>query len=200
MGFDLSDFKEIVISLAAAVTAYSAYRGVATWKHELHGKAHFETARNLIRSTYKLRDEILICRSPLISANEFPENYSPLSNDNTCNSKGDAYLFVYKNRWEPVSVAVQQFQTNSLEAEVLLNKSIKGQTDKLLEAVKKLNLAIDAIIRNEYSSNRDFADLGFAQKTRATAYATSIDDDELTKDINNAINSIETSVKNYLPQ
>ncbi len=72
-----SIIKDIVISIAAATTAIVAYKGLEKWHKELKGKANFDVALSLIKSTYKLRDKIESCRSPFIPANEFPKDYDP---------------------------------------------------------------------------------------------------------------------------
>lgn len=57
--------KNVLLGNAAAATATVAVIGIKNWSREIKGKAEFEIVRNLIRATYKLRDELQICRSPL---------------------------------------------------------------------------------------------------------------------------------------
>ena len=98
--------KDLFLSGAAATTAYAAYKGLEKWKSELAGKADFEVARNFIRSVYRLRNEIHSCRSPFVLAGEFPEGYRSGMAGLSYKEKGDAWLYVYKNRWEPVFEAI----------------------------------------------------------------------------------------------
>lgn len=67
--------KDGVLAIAGAVTACVAILGLRSWQRELHGKANFDAARCLARSTYKLRNEIQAARNPLILGGEFPEGY-----------------------------------------------------------------------------------------------------------------------------
>jgi hypothetical protein len=71
----ISGGKDLAIAGAAVTTAIVAYRGLQKWREELRGKADFEVARGLVRATFKLRDEIQSCRSPLIRGAEYPQGY-----------------------------------------------------------------------------------------------------------------------------
>ena len=64
----ITAIKDVLLGLAAATTAVVAVIGLKNWSRELKGKAEFEIARNMIRATYKLRNELQICRSPFYSA------------------------------------------------------------------------------------------------------------------------------------
>ena len=86
--------KEVLVSLAAIATPTIAFLGLQRWKDELQGKAHFETAKALIISTYKLRNGLHRARSPFISAGEFPEGYRGASGKHTTEEHGQAYAKV----------------------------------------------------------------------------------------------------------
>jgi hypothetical protein len=109
--------KDIILIFAAIITAMVAIKGLRSWSRELRGKADFELARNLIRSTYKLRDELSYCRSPLKLINELPEGYDPTKRSPS--GEAEAYAYFYANRFKPVAVAYQEFETQALEAEAL---------------------------------------------------------------------------------
>ena len=112
----LSIIKDFTISCAAIVTAYVAYTGLEKWQKELRGKANFEVARALIKSVYKLRDEIGYCRSPFISAHEFPDGYMGVRGNHSNEEEGEAWAHVYTKRWEPVGKTIQEFDAAVLEA------------------------------------------------------------------------------------
>lgn len=160
-----SIIKDVIISIAAATTAFVAYKGLERWQHELRGKANFDTARKLIRATYKLRDEISYARSPFIPASEFPEDYDP-SNKSSKN-KGDAFAHVYGRRWERIVEAIQDYDAFALEAEALWGANIKEKTDELRDCVIDLRSAIDGYISNEYSGGEDFKDRQYAVSVRS---------------------------------
>lgn len=109
--------KDISYIFAAIATGCVAIKGLQSWSRELKGKADFEVARSLIRSTYKVRDELRYCRSPWFTSSEFPEDYD--RNKMTSKIEADAYSFIYSNRWKPVETALQDFESQALEAEAL---------------------------------------------------------------------------------
>ena len=75
---DWSQVKEAVLAIVAIIAVIIAWRGLNKWQSELRGKAHFETARNLARTVFKVRDAIQSCRAPLILMQEF-EGLDPSS-------------------------------------------------------------------------------------------------------------------------
>ncbi len=192
-----SIIKDIVISVAAATTAFVAYKGLERWQKELKGKANFDTARSLIRATYKLRDEIDYSRSPFIPAREFPEDYDPLAKK-TPQQQGDVQAYIYGKRWEPISEAMQDFDAYVLEAEALWGPHIKDKTDKLRNCVVELRVATEALINNEYSGGEDFEDIDFRKTTRAKVSSTNKDKNPLTLKINSAIKDIEIEIRPHL--
>ena len=191
-----SIIKDIVISIAAATTAFVAYKGLEKWQKELSGKANFDTARSLIRATYKLRDEIEYARSPFIPAGEFPKDYDPLNK--TDKSRGDAFAHVYGKRWEHIAEAIQEYDAFILESEALWGAQIKEKANALRSCVIELRSAIDAYISNEYSGGEDFNDRVFAISVRAKVSNSQKEKNELTIKINTAINEIENEVSPHL--
>ena len=140
--------RDIIVAIAAGVTAFVAYSGLEKWKAELRGKADYEVARSLIKSIYKLRDEIGYCRSPFIPAQEFPDGYQGFAGGGTFDDEGRAYAHVYSNRWTPVGEAAQQFDANLLEAEALWGFEIKEKSADLRQHIQKLSSSINTLIRD----------------------------------------------------
>lgn len=192
--------KDVLLGLAAATTAVVALLGLHKWRQELEGKAQFEVARNLIRATYKLRDEVRNCRSPFYSAYEFPEDYKGgLGAQRSAEEETRAWIYIYKNRWAPVWTALQEFDSHTLEAEALWGSAIRTKTDALRKCVRELNAAIDAVIRDKASGGEDFKDRDFGKEMRSIT-AASADDDKnaLNQKIGTAINGIEDELRPHL--
>ena len=193
-----SIIKDIALAGAAVTTAFVAYSGVEKWQKELKGKANFEVARELIKSIYKLRDELGYCRSPFIAAAEFPEGYrGPLGNC-TPDERGQAWAHVYSKKWVPIGNAMQGFDAAVLEAEALWGNGIKDKANELRQCVRYLQVDIEAIINNEYSDGEDFEDRDFAKKVRSGVSDTKSKDNELTSKINTAIEGLETEIQPHL--
>lgn len=190
--------KDIFLAGAAATTAFVAYRGLEKWKAELSGRTNFEVARQFMKSVYRLRNEIQDCRSPFVSASEFPEGYQGALGNYSSSEKGDAWVHVYKNRWQPVMDAVQEFDSATLEAEALWGAAVKDAAQELRRLAVRLRASIDAFIRNEYSGHQDFGDRDFAVRIRSDLNASEMETDTLSPAIREAIVKIEDLVRPHL--
>ncbi len=122
-GNDIGIIKDIIMSIAASITAWVAYSGLNKWKKELKGKIDFDTAHALIKATYKLRNELKYARAPFILAQEFPNNYNPIEANS--HKKADALAYVYSNRMKRVIEATEELEVRALEAEALWGESNK---------------------------------------------------------------------------
>ncbi|MGR5299298.1 hypothetical protein ACPV5U_28575 [Vibrio mediterranei] len=193
-----SIIKDVFLSGAAGITAYVAYTGLEKWQKELRGKASFEVARELIKSVYKLRDELGYCRSPFVSAVEFPEGYKGSLGKHTAEEEGQAWAHVYSRRWEPVGEAVQNFDAAVLEAEALWGVKIKEKAKELRQCMRILQVDIEAVIADKYSGGEDLKDRDLAKKVRASVSDTKSKENELTNKINTAIGGLESEIRPHL--
>jgi hypothetical protein len=189
-----------ITAISAAVTAFIAFKGLDKWQKELKGKASFDIARSLARSTYKLRDELVFCRSPFISVSEYPDGDNTFD-ENTAEEKGDAYALIYVKRWKPVTEAVQEFDTCALEAEALWGSGIKEKTNNLRKCVVQLKNSTNAVVRDKYTGGRDFqVDKKFGELMRNNVSILDDNDpkDPLSLKINSSIEDIENEIRRYL--
>ncbi|MDB4262786.1 hypothetical protein N9842_01115 [Porticoccaceae bacterium] len=190
----ISVTKDIILIFAAIATAHVAIKGLQSWSRELKGKADFEVARNLIRSVYKLRDELRYCRSPWVTMGEFPEDYD--SNNKTSEIEAKAYAFIYSNRWKPVATALQDFESQALEAEALWGSAFKPKTDELRQCARNLQVALEADISNKFSAGENFrCDPEFGKTIKSEIWATHDEKNALTLKISYAIDEIEKDVR-----
>lgn len=134
----LTIIKDLLVSIAAIVTAVVAIKGLHSWQKEIKGKAEFETARLLLQSTYKTRDNIKACRSPFISGHEYPEWYKGPIGIHSSKEKKDAHIYLYKNRFNPILVSVQELDLAVLESEALWGNTVKLEIDKLKACISEL--------------------------------------------------------------
>lgn len=192
--------KDIVLAIAAAVTASVAVRGLSTWNRELKGKAAFDVARALAKSAYKLRDELQSCRSPLIRSAEFPAEHHASGSKRTPEQEAQAYAHVYSNRWSPVWGALQKFDTHTLEAEALWGAGVREKTDQLRKVVREVNVAIEAVIANASSGGEDFStDREFGKQMRSTVAAVPGDEkNEVNAKLAAAIRGVEDELRPHL--
>jgi hypothetical protein len=125
--------KDVLIGVAAAVTAIVAIIGLTSWKRELTGRAEFKVARKFIRATYQLREALRNCRSPIIWSGEFPAGYNGINSSS--HERAEAYAHAYQNRWSPVSKAMQEFDAQTLEAETFWGGDIPTKANVLRQCV-----------------------------------------------------------------
>ena len=177
---------------AAVATACLAYRGISNWIVELRGRTSFEVARGLMLATYKLRDAIAFCRSPVIQGREFPDNYPGL--DATPEQEHDAFTHVYKNRWVPVFEALQDFDARRLESEALWGSEFRKSTGKLRQPVIKLHLAIESSYESDSRKDPEFS-----KSIQSTMFALSgAAADQVLQEITTAIDEIENKVRPHI--
>jgi hypothetical protein len=196
----IAALKDIVLALAAIVTATVALKGLTTWNRQLRGTAGFEAARALAKSAYKVRDTLHDCRSPLLSSHEFPPEYHEDWPKRSSEQAAKGYAFLYTNRWSPVRQAMQEFDANVLEAEALWGQPVRTATDPLRKVVREVNIAIDAIIANAASGGEDFSsDREFGKKMRSTVSAVRTDfNNEVNIKLAAAVQSIDDQLLPYL--
>lgn len=194
----ITALKDGILAIAGATTAIVAVAGLKTWSRQLRGTANFEVARSLAKATYRLRDEIRGCRTPLISASEFPDGRSP--SGATPNEQDDAYRHVFSARLQPVYAALQEFDVQTLEAEALWGAAIREKTDELRAQVRKLNAAIGAYLSNLASGGEDFgSDRALGVQIRAEVFAPATSQDNaLSMAMDNAIRGIEAELRLHL--
>lgn len=194
----VSAISDIVIAIAALVTAGVAVKGLDTWSEQLKGTAHFEVARSLVKATYKLRNAIADFRSPLIHGVEFPEGFSVTRGSSE--ERAEAYLYVFRERWKPISESIQEFDAQSLEAEALWGEEVSANTETLRRLVWNLWIAVDCYVENERTGGENFkCDPNFGVSTRSKVFASpNATDNILSNEIATAIKAIEASIKPHL--
>ena len=191
--------KDVLLGGAAVTMAIVAVRGLQSWSRELRGKTEFEIAMGLIKATYKLRDELAICRSPFIRAQEFPESYYGSLGGHSPEKDTEAYAYVYKNRWEPVWEAIQNFDTHVLEAEALWGNEIRERADQLRQCTRELNASLQSFLDDKASGGKHFeADKDFGEKIRMQVSAMKEKENELTKQITGSVGNIQDFIRPHL--
>ena len=191
--------RDSLVALAAIATVIVAVRGLNTWSTELRGRSRFEASRGMMLATYRLRDAVRSCRSPLVRGDEFPPGYKGPTKS-TAEEERDAWAHIYQSRWRPVWDAIQEYDSRALETEALWGNSIRQKTDALRECVTEVSVAIDAYLADKYNQGEDFrADRAFGVEIRRVLSATkSATDNELSNRIGAAIAAIENEVRPHI--
>jgi hypothetical protein len=157
--------KDVVLAISAAVTAWVATRGLNRWHREMAGKHQYDTARSLIKATYKLRDDIQACRSPFFRGAEFDGDEG-----------AEGWRKAYAARMGPVLKALEEFETAALEAEALWGAPVRSRAQSMRACVAELYAAIESVLDDKRVNGENFkADREFGKRMRATVAAGSDD-------------------------
>ncbi|MBM3358681.1 MAG: hypothetical protein FJY54_13270 [Betaproteobacteria bacterium] len=193
----ISVAKDIIVSVAAIVTASVAAYGINKWRRELSGKAHYDAAHGLLKATYKLRDAIAGARSPLILAGEFPSGYGGAMAKPSNDEEAQAYAYVYRNRWKPIWDALEIYDSAALEAEAVWGDPVKSSTERFRRCLNTLQTSNDFHVDYVRSGGTNL-DRDFTKKVRADISASRGSDDPLSQEIRDSIAAIEAQVKPVL--
>lgn len=187
----ITTIRDVVVASAAIFTASVAWRGISKWRDELTGKTEFETAFNLAKATYKLRDELRRCRAPIVMSSEFPSETA---------SESDKWAHILQNRAAPVGQAMSDFDAHSLAAEALWGSEFRSKPEAVRKCVGELYSAMHALVDDQAANGEHFKqDPEFAKSIRRKVFCSpGSRDNPLEKQIEAAVKGIEDYVRPHL--
>ena len=159
MGLDT--FKDLATSIAALTAAGVAWAGLNTWRQQLAGKTEYELARRLFRRVLEVRDAMAAARHPFMSAGELSEAIRRAGVE----AQPDDHLanrLAYGERWNRVTGALSDMQSDLLEAEVLWGDEVQSAGLELRSCAGTLFAAISAHLR-ESERDRPYRDAAAEQ-------------------------------------
>ena len=142
-----------------------------------------------------------MCRSPLIRGAEYPPGYQTPDPNHHANARieAEALAHVYQNRWQRVSTALQEFDSQTLEAEALWGADIRGSAHALRGCAHTLFVAIEAIIEDKAAGDHFEHNREFGRRMRANAHApATAPDNALSNEIAAAVSALETKLRDHL--
>ncbi len=191
---NISVIKDIIIAFAAVVTTCLAFYGVTSWKREISGKVKYDSARNLLLATYKLRDAIFDARDPLISASEFTESDA---HSEAPSSRYNAHIDVFHNRWKPIWVSLIEYDAATLEAEAVFGVNVKHISSRFRDCVETLWKSTEFYL-DIMAGNTDPRDEKVVIENRNEVFATRNSEDDISTKIKKAISLMEVYLKPIL--
>lgn len=123
--------------------------GGNVWKRQLSGKTEYDVALRFLRTVYKLRDAILLVRSPFMSAGEVA--HAAKESDPSRASEGSPLDWTkgtaaaYEQRWKSILESVSDIQLVAQEAEVLWGRRAVEILAPLRKSVGELRWALSPI-------------------------------------------------------
>jgi hypothetical protein len=150
-GISIKDLLTLVLGAGGLAVAYE---GLKTWKKSIKGTKEFETAYSLHCSVLKLRDAIMHVRNPGILPSESGEatryaskKYESLSDTELAQG---SHGYVYEMRWEEITKAYTEMESNLLAAETLWGNEILELIKPLRTKISELNIALKQHFQPEH--------------------------------------------------
>lgn len=197
----LSIVQNIVLSLTGIITVVIASKGLNAWRKELKGKYSHDTAKNVLRALYRLRNSFSIVRNAFIFSSEYPAEW--IDSDNRLKSENEieGTTFVYNNRMKFVEDALREFQEQAIDAEVNWGMDFQMATKPLMKCIGKLKWAIFTLLETKRYPNDEFRMKRSAKADEGSVLYYIGENSELdafTGEINLAVSQIENLVKKKL--
>lgn len=204
----MSFIKDLIVAVAAIVTATAACLGISKWRAEESGKADFDLARRLGKAVYQFRDALVLARRPFVASSEFPEGKMPAAGSGR--PEADAYVHVFNQRLEGVKQSGLEVQALRNEAEALWGKRISEKLGELLHQSVTLQVAMRAIVSDKEVFGANFRHneaFGKQMEVRAFDYGNTINDDgtedgpnEFTVRIEAVVDDVASDLRTKLPR
>lgn len=204
----MSFIKDLIVAVAAIVTASAAWLGVSKWRAEESGKADFDLARRLGRAIFRFRDAMASARRPLTGNSEFPDGKQPIAGSGA--NEASAYAHLFSGRFKLVQESALEVLALRNEAEALWDKEIVEKLRKLINQAVRLRVAMNAFVSDKRSFGASFKhneDFGNVIEARVFDHGDSINDDgtdgepnPFTVLIDDAIEEVAAYLRTKLPR
>lgn len=137
VGEVIGAFKDVVLATAAIVGMCVAVFGLNTWNRQLKGGVEYELTRRLLKCTYRLREAIKVVRNPMILPEEqvVPDSKKLLALED---QRHLGLVNAYQARWDKITTARDDMQTELLEAEVVWSSAIYEKFNPLFTLQQEL--------------------------------------------------------------
>ncbi len=190
-----------VSAIATIAIAYTAYRGLNSWKDQHKSKNEYELAKRILMGVFDLRDAVDKMREAFLDIN----NTKAYQDNSLTNEEKDhaTQKEIYNIRWKKVKKSIRSIDSELLEAKVLwggsLEKKIKKMEklimDNLLRAIE-YNLAIQN--PDVDSCDKDFKDeelKKIEKQYRGILVSREIDNDPFKAELEEHIEKIRKFLK-----
>jgi len=198
----ISIIKDIILGLSAIAVAIFAWIGLQTWRRELTGKARFETARNMMRLGFELKDKFGWVRHPLTKYHEHAERTKQTGESERESQVLDEW-YAKTNRINSVVETLNKVVELQWEAEILLDESsvqsIKEVVKSYRESYADLSSAISTYFEirlDEAKTGDPYKDKEFIREMRKLIY--SAQDDDFSKKVDENTVKLSSVLKQYV--
>lgn len=190
--------KDAVTFLFTGIGIIIASQGLHTWKKQIKGTKEFEIAYGLNLAVLKLRDAVRFVRNPWIWPSESQRAIQLLKERNPALSdrelKKGEHAYVYEIRWERITSAYTEVESQLLGAEVLWGKGIVALVEPLDKKIGELNVYLRQHFQPEFRT-KDPTEIHDAVYSQA---AGRLEHDRFSKQITDCIAPISTYLKDKM--
>jgi hypothetical protein len=199
----LTLIKDFFTMLSAIAVGGVAILGLQAWKKQLKGKTEFETARNLLRAVYKVRNAVREYRFIFADGSEITQalqeaNVEVEASDPEFHAKSQQAL--YQKRWKRISETYSEMDLSAFEAEVIWGNEAIEKLLPLRRIIAELNSYTSQYLRNLVKPFRQGLSVEMTKKIYDVLYGVPFEIDEENKNpfttkIEEAITQIESFIK-----
>ena len=194
----LGAVRDIIVAVAAIVTAYAAWRGVSEWQKQLRGQTEYQTARLVLHTTYKVRSAISMVRSPFMSAGEMTSGVHELDPEakdlppKSDEAQSRRLAAGYGKRWQPLADAMEELATARYEAEAIWGPAAAVCLNDVKGCAVELGSSIQMYLLRERDGFYPPVSDDFDKKVQAVVFGGGGEaDDEFSVKIRQAFESVE---------
>ena len=148
---NLTQIESCVNIIQSIIISIGIIAGFFLWKSQLLKGKRYEVARNLLQSVFALKAQLNKFRSPFVPPGEtasalINQKIEPIENSEKYRNKASAAVF--RERWQKVYEAFNEFELKKIEAKATLGIDIDLVTKNFETKLREINAANQMIINN----------------------------------------------------
>lgn len=196
--------RDVIVAVAAAATAFAAWRGLSTWRKQMLGGERHRTASSLLRCALRWRNEVRRIRNPVVLRHEM----EPLDDEPADWAGTDEHLLgqlrAYTRRLDALNIVRRDLETAAVEAEMYLGEWPREWFSEFLGLEVKLRAAVQEQLRRHSrrprrrtSQEQEERDEVMRQEMEAVLYAGG-SEDSFGQKVGAALSDLKRRTANYL--
>ena len=196
----VSVLSNIFVGISAIAVAYTAAKGVSTWKSELKGKARLEIGRRLTLQAYMFCDQYNSARHMITYGHESTER-EKLDDETPTETQHRNEHFARMKRVKLLQGTLRELYQAAWEAAIVFDKDVEELVKPLGKSFQDLYFAIDTyfsrfIERAMKGTSPDSSDTDWLEKDRKIIYGHG--DDDLAKEVTKNVETLVQELKSLM--
>ena len=189
---ETSVFFDVLQSVGIIIASGVAIWGINSWRREAKWKRQYELAEEVLACMYEAHQAIRIIRSPMGYSTE---GTSRTIGENETPQQTEAYnkAYISRERFERNKAPLEKLHSLKYRFSALFGKEYEGHFNTFSQTVHNIFFASDQIARvklGEYGKKPEFTNK-ILEESRITLYGSIKFDDQIEKDLQDAIKKIE---------